>query len=99
MTSRRNEKCPIIFEPKEISLHIAEEEIWNNYKAFFDSLDIPLDGWVHLEDFKSKADIMRNLARELLDSADDRSEARQALRAWKLTDPNSTTLCSKVMDI
>ncbi|OAX77680.1 hypothetical protein ACJ72_08018 [Emergomyces africanus] len=99
MTSKPNEKCPITFGPKEISSHIAEGEIWNNYKVFFDSLDIPLGGWVHPEDFKSKADVMRNLARELLDSADDRDEARQALKAWKLSDPNSTSLCSKVMDI
>ncbi|OJD21311.1 hypothetical protein ACJ73_07348 [Blastomyces percursus] len=99
ITSSPNEKCPITFESNEISSHVAEGKFWDNYKAFFDSIDIPLDGWVHPEDFKSKAAVMQNLAKEMLDSAEDRNETRQALKAWKLSDPNSTSLCSKVMDI
>lgn len=99
ITSRPGEQCPITFDSEEISSHVAEGKIWDEYKAFFDSIDIPLDGWVHPEDFQSKANVMRDLVGEILDSADDRDETLQALRAWKLTDPDSVNSCSKVMDI
>ncbi|KAI1938632.1 Phosphotransferase enzyme [Ophidiomyces ophidiicola] len=82
--------CSITFSSDEISSHAAEQKAWDDYKALFDSLDIPIDGWVHTQDFRVKAEILHNLVREVMDSADNKDEVQQALRAWKLSDPEST---------
>ncbi|KAM5474969.1 Phosphotransferase enzyme [Microsporum audouinii] len=92
-------KCPIEFDPDELSSHAAEKKGWNDYKALFESLGISNDGWVHSEDFGMKAKAMRNLAMEILNSSEDREEARRALIAWKLSDPTSTHLSPKVVDV
>jgi lysyl-tRNA synthetase class 2 len=99
ITIQADNKCPITFTSDELSSHVAERKVWDEYKELFDSLGIPIDGWVHSEDFKLKAETMRNLVTEILSSADNREEVRRALRAWKLSDPGSTHLSSNVMDI
>lgn len=92
-------KCPIMFSSDELSSHVAEGKVWDDYKGLFDSLGIPIDGWVHSEDFKAKAETMRNLVTEMLSPADNQQEVRRALRAWKLSNPGSTRLSTNVMDI
>ncbi|KAI2038307.1 Phosphotransferase enzyme [Ophidiomyces ophidiicola] len=82
--------CPIAFSPHDISLHEVEKNAWDDYRELFSSLDIPIDGWVHSQDFRAKAETLQNLARETLASADNKDEVRQALNAWKLTNPEST---------
>ncbi|KAK2760891.1 hypothetical protein FQN54_002131 [Arachnomyces sp. PD_36] len=99
ITDQSGQKCPIEFESDELSSHVAEGKVWDDYKALFDSLGIPLDGWVHPEDFRPKAETMRKLVTEILDSVDDREDVRRALKAWKLSDPESTPISSSVMDI
>ncbi|PGH23274.1 hypothetical protein AJ80_02690 [Polytolypa hystricis UAMH7299] len=71
---------------------MMHQKTWGNQKEVFDALGIPIDGWVHSEDFKFKAETMRNPVAEILSSADDQEEIRRALRAWKLSDPGSTHL-------
>lgn len=34
--------------------------------------------------------MLSDLAKEMLNSADDKEEIRRALKAWKLTDPGTT---------
>jgi hypothetical protein len=99
ITNQTQDRCPITFSSEELSSHVAERKVWCDYKELFDSLDIPTDGWVHSEDFKFKAETMQNLATEMLDSADNREEALHALRAWKLSDPESTHLSTKTMNL
>ncbi|KAK2810350.1 hypothetical protein FQN50_003081 [Emmonsiellopsis sp. PD_5] len=91
--------CPITLSSNELSSHAAERKVWDEYKALFDSLGIPIDGWVHLEDFESAADTMRKLVTEIIATAENQEAARRAMRAWKLTDQKSTVLSSRAMDI
>ncbi|RJE20676.1 hypothetical protein PHISCL_06997 [Aspergillus sclerotialis] len=86
ITNKPKQECPITFTADELSAHSSEIQIWDEFKQQFDSLGIPLDGWVHSEDFNSKAEAMQTLVREILNSAADNEDVRLALRAWKLSD-------------
>ncbi|KAL4760943.1 uncharacterized protein BDW70DRAFT_137014 [Aspergillus foveolatus] len=79
--------CPVTFGSDEPASHVAEGKSWEDRKELFDALGVPFDGWVHLEDFETKVETMRNLVRSVIDSADDEDGVKDALRAWKLSKP------------
>lgn len=99
IASGTNSNCPLTLSSDELSSHAGERKVWDEHKALFDSLSIPIDGWVHLEDFQSAADMMQKLVTEIMATADNQEVVQCAIRAWKLIDPESTVLSSRAMDI
>ncbi|EEP81758.1 hypothetical protein UREG_06623 [Uncinocarpus reesii 1704] len=89
-TNKPGEECPITFSADELATHNAEMKAWDGFNQFFDFLGIPMDGWVHPEDFKLKAETMQDIAGKMVSTADDQEEARCAIRAWNLSDPEAT---------
>ncbi|PTU21356.1 hypothetical protein P175DRAFT_0500262 [Aspergillus ochraceoroseus IBT 24754] len=94
LTGQPQPSVPVTFTADEIASHVAEGKSWEDRSDLFRALGIPIDGWVHLEDFEAKVETMRNLVSSVIDSADDKDGAREALRAWKLSD-----LSGNLMDI
>ena len=58
-----------------------------------------MDGWVRFEDFETKVEMMRELAAAIIDSAEDKEEAKSALRAWRLTESRKGSRPGDVMVI
>ncbi|KAJ0421406.1 phosphotransferase enzyme family protein [Aspergillus carlsbadensis] len=54
LTGQPRSTCPVAFDADEIALHDAEGKNWDDYRDFFDAIGVPLDGWVHHEDFEEK---------------------------------------------
>jgi lysyl-tRNA synthetase class 2 len=99
ITSHRREECPIAFSPEESLSQAEEGKRWNNYWDFFNILGVPMDGWVRLEDFETKVEMMRELAAAMIDSAEDKDVFKSALRAWRLTESRKGSRPGDVMVI
>ncbi|OOF91401.1 hypothetical protein ASPCADRAFT_177422 [Aspergillus carbonarius ITEM 5010] len=90
---------PVKPDAGELATHVAERKSWDDRQALFSALGIPLDGWVHPEDFEAKVEAMRDLVRSVIDSADDKDGAKRALRAWKVSESGPASLSGNLMDI
>jgi hypothetical protein len=80
------------FSQDDISEYAEEDEFWEKYMLMFEHFDLPHDGWVRSEDFKTKAEVIQKVATGILNCVDvveETEEARRGLMAWKLSDPNS----------
>ncbi|KAE8356159.1 phosphotransferase enzyme family protein [Aspergillus coremiiformis] len=99
MTGQPQGSCPVTFHPDELASHIAEKRAWEGRRELFDALGIPIDGWVHPDEFEAKVEAMWNLVNLVVDCADDKDSARDALRAWKLSGPGPARLSGKVRDL
>lgn len=73
----------------QLELHAAEGKNWNARRDLFDTVGIPVDGWVHPEEFEAKAKAMLHLVNLIVDAADDEDSVKRALQAWKLSRPIS----------
>ncbi|KAJ5044237.1 Phosphotransferase enzyme [Penicillium rubens] len=91
--------CPVTFGADELASHVAEGKSWEDRRELFDTLGVPIDGWVHLEDFEAKVETMRNLVSSVIDATDDKDGAKDALRAWKLSESGPASLSGSLMDI
>jgi hypothetical protein len=98
ITGQRREDFPIAFSSDESLSQAEEGKSWNKYREFFNTLGIPMDGWVHPEAFESKVEIMRELAAAVIKSAENKEEAKAALRAWKLTESKDRSRPGDVME-
>lgn len=92
LTGQPQSLCPVTFTADELASHVAEAKNWEDRKDLFDALGVPLDGWVHLEDFEAKVEAMRNLVSSVIDLADDKEAVKHALRAWKLSESGPASL-------
>ena len=90
---------PVKPDAGELATHVAERKSWDDRQALFSALGIPLDGWVHPEDFEAKVEAMQDLVRSVIDSADDKDGAKRALRAWKVSESGPASLSGNLMDI
>jgi len=99
ITGQKREDCPITFSPEESLAQAEEGKSWNKFREVFSALGIPIDGWVHPEDFESKVETMRGLVAAVVQSAEDVEEAKAALRAWKLTESRSGSKPGDIMEI
>ena len=99
LTGQSQSYCPVTFTADELASHVAERKSWEDRRGLFNALGIPIDGWVHPEDFEVKVETMRNLVRSIIDSADDKDSVKDALRAWKLSESGPASLPGNLMDI
>ncbi|KAL3477205.1 kinase-like domain-containing protein [Aspergillus californicus] len=99
LTGQPQSSCPVAFTDDELASHAAEGKDWDDRRDLFKALDIPFDGWVHPEVFEAKVEIMRNLVSLVVDSAEDKDVAKDALRAWKLSESGPASLSGNLMDI
>lgn len=98
LTGQPQSSCPVVFSADELASHAAEAKSWDDRRDLFGALGVPIDGWVHPEDFEAKVETMRNLVASVIDAADDKDGVRDALRAWKLSDSGPARL-GNLMDI
>ncbi|KAL4875984.1 phosphotransferase enzyme family protein [Aspergillus karnatakaensis] len=99
LTGQPQSSCPVAFRDDELAFHVAEGRSWEDRRELFAALGVPMDGWVHAEDFEAKVEAMRDLVRSIIDAADDEDGVREALRAWKLSESGPASLSRNLMDI
>ncbi|RAK96935.1 phosphotransferase enzyme family protein [Aspergillus ibericus CBS 121593] len=99
LTGLPQSSCPVRPDTDAVACHIAEAKSWEDRQALFGTLGIPLDGWLHPDEFEAKVEAMRDLVNSIIASADDKEGAKQALRAWKLSDSGPASLSGNLMEI
>lgn len=99
LTGQPQSSCPVTFGADELASHVAEGKSWEDRRELFGALGVPIDGWVHLEDFEAKVETMRNLVSSVIDAADDKDGVKDALRAWKLSESGPASLLGNLMAI
>jgi lysyl-tRNA synthetase class 2 len=99
LTGQPPSTCPVTFDADEIALHDTEAKSWEGRRDLFDSLGIPLLGWVHHEEFEEKVAMMRKLVNSVIDDAEDKDAVEEALRAWKLSESGPASLSGNLMSV
>ncbi|PYI35690.1 phosphotransferase enzyme family protein [Aspergillus indologenus CBS 114.80] len=99
LTGQPQSTCPVTFSADELASHVAEGKSWEDRRELFGALGVPLDGWVHPEDFEAKVETMRSLVSSVIDATDDKDGVKDALRAWKLSESGPGSLSGNLMDI
>jgi lysyl-tRNA synthetase class 2 len=81
LTGQPQFTCPVKFDTHVIALHDAEGKSWKDCRDSFGAHGLPIDGWVHPEDFEEKLAIVRDLVSSAIDAADDKDAAREHIRS------------------
>ncbi|KAL4914724.1 hypothetical protein BDW62DRAFT_204351 [Aspergillus aurantiobrunneus] len=70
--------CPYkVSEDYEARLH--EAQYWNGGSDLFAAFGIPIDGWVHPDEFETKVEAVRTLVQQMTDMSDDEEETKKGL--------------------